>query len=144
MLQGALRVELSVPGDQGGAGAGGAGASGAGTGGAGTGGQGGTTPPMSASYRGCTSAGDCDDGASCEMSPAEIMDPLPVCAPSCSDVPDCPVPEGSYEADVVCVDGRCRLDCTTELLVQQTCPEGMTCVANDILGLVEYCYDDGV
>jgi hypothetical protein len=107
-------------------------------------GAGGATAPMSAAYRGCMNMNDCDTGASCEMAPALLEGPLRVCAPACDDVSDCPVPEGTYEADVLCVDARCRIDCTSEiLLVQQTCPTGMTCVAEEFPGIAEYCYDDG-
>jgi len=74
-----------------------------------------------------------------------LEEPLRVCARACGDTSDCPVPEGMYEADVLCVEGRCRIDCTSEFpLVQQTCPAGMTCIAEDFPGLAEYCYDDGL
>jgi len=111
----------------------------------GEGGEGGAPAPMSAAYRGCMNASDCDTGASCDTSPALLEDPLRVCARACGDSSDCPVPEGAYEADVTCVEGRCRIDCTAEFpLVQQTCPTGMTCIAEEFPGLAEYCYDDGI
>ncbi len=110
----------------------------------GGGGQGGAPASMSAAYRGCMNASDCDTGASCEMAPALLEEPLRVCARACGDNSDCPLPEGAYEADVMCVEGRCRIDCTSEFpLVQQTCPTGMTCIA-EVPGLAEYCYDDGL
>lgn len=79
------------------------------------------------------------------MSPAFLVAPLSVCAPACGVMSDCPVPEGTYEADVTCVAGRCRIDCTSvgfPFPIQQTCPTAMTCIADD-LALAEYCYDDG-
>jgi hypothetical protein len=122
----------------------GSGGSGGAGGAAGAAGAGGATAPMSAAYRGCMNMNDCDTGASCDMAPALLEAPLRVCAPACDDVSDCPVPEGTYEADVLCVDARCRIDCTSEiLLLQQTCPTGMTCIAEDFPGIAEYCYDDG-
>jgi hypothetical protein len=114
-------------------------------GGAGSGGNSGSTPP-SAAYRECKNMNDCDLGASCELAPAGLQAPLRVCAPNCVDVSDCPIPESMYEADLACVDGRCRLDCTAEgfpLPIPQTCPIGMICVADDVPSLASYCYDDG-
>jgi hypothetical protein len=82
------------------------------------------------------------------MSPDDLFGALRVCAAACSGAGDCPVPEGMYDADVTCVGGRCRLDCTDAagfpLPVPQSCPGGMICVADDLLTGTSYCYDDGV
>jgi hypothetical protein len=132
--------------EPGGSGGAGAGAGGGGAGGdGGMGGSGGSAGAMSAAYRGCMDMNDCDAAASCEMSTPPVLEaPLGVCSPDCLAVGDCPVPEGTYDAAVSCVEGRCRLDCTEELpLVPRTCPSGMTCAAGDLLGVASYCYDDG-
>jgi hypothetical protein len=53
---------------------------------------------------------------------------------------DCPLPEGSgFTAMLMCVSGRCQLDCTTSVFATAaTCPTAMTCSAK---GLSSYCYD---
>lgn len=137
--------------DPGSAGAG-AGGAGAGSGGsAGTGGQsgeGGASAPMSAAYRDCMNANSCDEDAECLMSTPGLLGPLRVCSPACSDAGDCPVPEGTYDADVVCTEGRCRIDCTEmedfPLPTPQSCPEGMACIADEFPSVTSYCYDDGL
>jgi hypothetical protein len=127
--------------------AGAGGSSGAGAGGAsGMGGNGGAAGPMSAAYRGCMDTGDCDPGAACLMSPVVLVDPSRVCAPACGNADDCPVPEGSYDADVSCVAGRCRIDCTEvdAFPLPRSCPANMLCVADEFPSATSYCYDDGL
>jgi hypothetical protein len=108
--------------------------------GAGSGGSAGAT--MLAAYKRCTMANECSPNATCE-STSDPDDPLMMlqsCAPACADPSTCPVPEGSYTAMLVCVEGHCRLDCNGALLEPDlTCPAGMRCAPS---GLLEpsYCY----
>ena len=89
-------------------------------------------------YRACAAASDCDSGGQC-MVTASFPTNASVCAPACVDVGDCPVPDGSYEASVICDVGFCRLDCTPVLFAALlTCPADMTCIA-PLLGTA-YCH----
>jgi hypothetical protein len=125
--------------------AGEAGSAGAGTGGAGAGagGEGGAAGSVSPdeAYRGCATAADCDPGARCTIT-AGFPTSSYVCAPACVDVAECPVPEGDYEATVLCQTGYCQLDCTPVLFAPLlSCPVGMSCIA-PTFG-VAICHDDG-
>ena len=92
-------------------------------------------------YGGCTEDSvdeDCRSGSICvvtSFTPAAVT----VCAPACTTMQQCPVPEGDYEAMVVCAEGRCRIDCTGELLAPLSCPSGMAC-ADQVIG-TSYCHD---
>jgi hypothetical protein len=111
------------PGDDGGAGAGAGGAGGSG----GAAPDAGVLDPRDA-YRGCMTASDCDQGATCTVTQG-TPDNSTVCAPACVETSDCPVPEGDYEAAASCVIGRCRLDCTPVLFAPLlSCPTDMLCV----------------
>jgi hypothetical protein len=131
------------PGMDAGAGSGGVGGS-AGVGGeggeGGIGGEGGA--PSDDPYRACTVPADCDPGDQCLVT-ASFPANATVCEPSCVDVGECPVPDGSYEAVLSCVQGGCRLDCTPVLFgALLTCPAGMTCIA-PLFGAA-YCHADGM
>jgi hypothetical protein len=92
-------------------------------------------------YRGCTTAVDCDPGASCLETPGAPA--YQVCAPACVNTTDCPVPEGMYEAVTNCAVGFCKLDCTPVVFAPLlTCPTGMTCIIADLGNA--FCHDDGL
>ncbi len=123
-----------------GAGAGGAGAGGA-AGEGGAGGAGGSMAEARPAYGGCTEDTvdeDCREGSICVLTQA-VSGELTVCAPSCTMAEQCPVPDGEYEAMVVCAEGRCRIDCTPEVLAPRSCPSGMAC-AEQVLD-TSYCHD---
>lgn len=125
------------------AGGGGVGAA-AGAGGGGAGGGGGAAGSMSDAYTACSSASDCRPSSDCTMVTANALLGTPdasVCAPPCTTATDCPVPEGSYEAAVVCdVDQFCRLDCTPLDLssTDRSCPSAMSCVASPLTA--SFCF----
>jgi hypothetical protein len=97
--------------------------------------------PALHAYRTCTTDADCDTDAKCIIT--TNTPPNAVCAPKCVNPVDCPVPEGTYAAKVVCFTGYCGLDCTPAIFQPLlTCPEGMACVAA-LIGQ-SYCYDDGM
>lgn len=128
------------------AGAGTGGASGGGSGGsggsAGSAGASGGAAPASTAYKACTSESDCGAGASCEsaVDPDDPFAEVLACAPACTEVSECPVPEGSYDAMIVCVEEHCRLDCSADLLQDPlSCPAGMRCASTDVLG-PSYCF----
>jgi hypothetical protein len=108
-----------------------------GMGGAGAGAAG----SMSTAYTACSSADDCRPSSDCTNVPADMLLGTPdysVCAPPCTTVADCPVPEGGYEAEVVCdTDQLCHLDCTPVALADRSCPSGMTCVTS---ALTSFCF----
>jgi len=107
---------------------------------AGEGGMGGVAPETP--YGACMNNGDCRPTAECSITPSFPTDAT-VCAPKCVDISDCPVPEDTYEAMVMCVAGFCRIDCTPVLFAALlTCPTGMTCIA-PLFGQ-SYCHDDGM
>jgi hypothetical protein len=125
-----------------GAGSGGAGGSGGG-GAGGTGGIGGMGgAPSDDPYRACTVPADCNPGDQCLVTASFPADAT-VCQPSCVDVGECPVPAGSYEAVLACVQGGCRLDCTPVLFGSLlSCPTGMSCIA-PLFGAA-YCHTDAM
>ena len=96
-------------------------------------------------YRACTSAADCDPDAQCVQTPVLFSPTFTVCAPKCLDTTDCPVPAGSYTANVACVTGHCVLDCTPAPVTDplRTCPTGTTCIVT-VWGQAASCHDDGV
>jgi hypothetical protein len=123
-----------------GGGSGGMGGSGGSGGMSGSGGMGGMDPENP--YGPCMGNPDCRTSAECTITPS-FPTQATVCAPKCVDTTDCPVPEGTYEAMVMCVTGYCRIDCTPvgfEALL--TCPTGMTCIA-PLFG-TPWCHDDGM
>ena len=119
------------------------GGSGGSAGSAGSAGASGSAAPASAAYKACTTASDCGGaGASCESGtdPDDPFAEVQACAPACTDMSECPVPEGSYEAMIVCVDEHCRLDCSADLLQEPlTCPASMRCASTGALG-PSYCF----
>lgn len=84
-----------------------------------------------AAYGPCPNRTGCPTGTC--LSPFGATD-RNVCAATCDTVRDCPVPEGDYDAQVVCSQGLCALDCTPALFAAAlSCPYAMECVA-DLLG----------
>jgi hypothetical protein len=106
----------------------------------------GTTPtPMSAAYSDCMNDNDCERADSSCVRTSGPSGMRSVCAPPCFDVVDCPVPEGAYDAVLVCEAGFCVLDCTGIPLVSPaSCPGGMVCVEPELPEVVSYCFDDGL
>lgn len=125
-------------------GAGGAGAgagAGGGGGGGGAGGASGSMADARPAYGGCTEDSvdeDCRPSSICVVTDFASQN-VTVCAPPCTNRDQCPLPEGDYEAMVVCTEGRCRIDCTGELLLPLSCPSGMVC-ADQVIG-TSYCHD---
>ena len=125
---------IDVPDGGGSGGSGGTGGSG------GSGGTGGMEPENP--YGPCMGNADCRASAACTITPNFPADAT-VCAPKCVDTTDCPVPEGAYDAVVMCVAGYCRIDCTpVGFGALLSCPMGMTCIA-PFFG-TPWCHDDGV
>lgn len=112
----------------------------------GSGGSGGAGGQAADAYRSCIEDGDCDTGATCVT--LAVGFPLPieevhVCAPACTAPANCPVPAGSYEAMVACLENRCRLDCAAAdplFGTPLTCPTGMRCETEDALSGASYCF----
>lgn len=115
----------------------GAGQDGGGSGGAGDaggmGGSGGMVAPPGNAYGKCMEDGDCKvAGSRCNVVAGlpPLSEDSSGCEPPCQEVSDCPVPAGSYDATVTCVDEHCELDCTPEPLTEdRSCPAGLTCTA---------------
>lgn len=94
----------------------------------GDGGSGGSNP-LDDTYRACANNGDCAPNGACSVTP-NIPNNSTVCAPRCTVVADCPVPEGMYDSVLTCVEGFCRLDCTPVVFEPLlSCPGSMICVA---------------
>jgi hypothetical protein len=57
-----------------------------------------------------------------------------VCAPPCTALAECPVPDGSFEAALICDNDFCRLECTADvpLGTERSCPSGMHCVMSEL------------
>jgi hypothetical protein len=96
-------------------------------------------------YRACMTAADCDPDSQCVQTPVLFSPTFTVCAPKCLNTTDCPVPSGSYTANVACVTGFCTLDCTPAPVTDplRTCPTGTTCIVTT-WGQAASCHDDGV
>jgi hypothetical protein len=93
----------------------------------GDGGSGGS-PPLGDPYGPCTGDPDCAPIGACSMTQSSPTNAT-VCAPTCTVVGDCPVPEGTYDAVLQCVEGYCRLDCTPVVFQPLlSCPAPMTCI----------------
>ncbi len=96
-------------------------------------------------YRACTTAAECDPEAQCVQTPVLFSPTFTVCAPKCLNDTDCPVPSGSYTANVACVTGYCKLDCTPAPVTDplRTCPTGTACIVTT-WGQAASCHDDGM
>jgi hypothetical protein len=117
------------------AGSDGGGSGGQGDGG-GMGGSGGMlAPPPGNAYGKCTDESDCkvaDSLCNVVSGVPPLSEDSSGCEPPCQVAGDCPMPAGSYDATVICVDEHCELDCAPPdpLGDDRSCPAGLTCTAS--------------